>query len=124
MKKGFVVFIFDVLMLVMIVACASGNVSEKIELFGNPTTGYTWVYSIEDKKIVEIDEDITYLGEGNIVGAPSLFLYEIHPVNPGETTVTFEYKRPWEKDVKADRMEQYEVTVTKNGRVKIRKIRN
>lgn len=67
-----------------------------IVLEGNPTTGYTWTYSVSKKNVVSIDERVTYLGDKNIVGAPSRFEYAITGKTDGKTVITFIYSRPWE----------------------------
>lgn len=69
-----------------------------IILSGNPTTGYTWEYTIEDESVIEINENIVYLGKDGIVGAPSSFNYKILPKKTGETKIHFIYHRPWEED--------------------------
>ncbi len=87
-----------------------------IELKGNPTTGYLWSYTIADESVISVSEESEYLGKGNVVGAPSMFYYMIHPLAPGETTVTFVYKRPWE-NTEADTVKTYRVTVSRDGKV-------
>lgn len=96
---------------------ASFNSSEKIlELRGNPTTGYTWIYTIGDESIIQVDEDIQYLGKEGMVGAPSLFTYTVRSLKHGNTSLKFEYKRPWE-DKKAEEVRFFEVTVKGNGKI-------
>ena len=96
---------------------ASFNSSEKIlELRGNPTTGYTWIYTIGDESIIQVDEDIQYLGKDGMVGAPSLFTYTVRSLKQGNTNLKFEYKRPWE-DKKAEEVRFFEVTVKENGKI-------
>ena len=69
---------------------ASFNSSEKIlELRGNPTTGYTWIYTIGDESIIQVDEDIQYLGKEGMVGAPSLFTYTVRSLKQGNTNLKF-----------------------------------
>ena len=73
----------------------SFNSREKIlELRGNPTTGYTWIYTIGDETIIQVDEDIQYLGKEGMVGAPSLFTYKVRSTKQGNTNLKFEYKPP------------------------------
>lgn len=93
--------------------------SEKIlELRGNPTTGYTWIYTIGDETIIQVDEDIKYLGKEGMVGAPSLFTYTIRSLKQGNTNLKFEYKRLWENK-QADEVRFFEVTVKENGKISI-----
>ena len=96
---------------------ASFNSSEKIlELRGNPTTGYTWIYTIGDETIIQVDEDIQYLGKKGVVGAPSLFTYTVRSLKQGNTNLKFEYKRPWENK-QAEEVRYFEVTVKENGKI-------
>ena len=90
-----------------------------IELGGNPTTGYTWNYQIEDDAVIKVDEEIRYLGKNNIDGAPSKFTYTIHSLQAGSTRITFEYKRPWEQ-TPADKVVVYEVKVGQKGEIEVR----
>ena len=92
-----------------------------IELGGNPTTGYTWNYQIEDETIIKVEEEIRYLGKKNIDGAPSKFTYTIHSLKAGNTRITFEYKRPWEQ-TPADKVVVYEVIVGGNGEIEVKEI--
>ncbi|MBO4318976.1 MAG: protease inhibitor I42 family protein [Treponema sp.] len=89
---------------------------KKIEMEGNPTTGYTWVYTIEDESIVCLEQKTKYLGSRNMSGAPSLFTYTVISLKPGTTKITFEYKRPWE-DKPAEKTKTYTVTVDERGKI-------
>ena len=90
-----------------------------IELGGNPTTGYTWNYQIEDEAVVKVDEEIRYLGKNGVVGAPSKFTYTIYSLKAGNTKIKFEYKRPWEQ-TPADKVVIYEVRVKENGAIEVK----
>lgn len=92
-----------------------------IELGGNPTTGYTWNYQIEDEAVVKVDEEIRYLGKNGVVGAPSKFTYTIHSLKAGNTKIKFEYKRPWEQ-TPADKVVIYEVRVKGNGAIEVKEV--
>lgn len=106
----------------MVSCVSSGNFESQkkyIELRGNSSTGYTWVSTVDEEDVVSVEEKITYLGEPDVVGAPSLFSYTLTSLKPGKTTVTFRYCRPWEE---GEELEQrnYEVTVSDSGRMKIK----
>ena len=92
-----------------------------IELGGNPTTGYTWNYQIEDEAVVKVDVEIRYLGKNGVVGAPSKFTYTIHSLKAGNTKIKFEYKRPWEQ-TPADKVVIYEVRVKENGAIEVKEV--
>ena len=89
-----------------------------IQMKGNPTTGYNWFYEISDESIITVEENVKYLGDDMIVGAPSMFTYTITSLKPGQTTLHFEYKRPWET-VEPIETKDYYITVTENGKIKI-----
>ena len=102
-------------------SCASTDFkAEKkmIELKGNPTTGYSWFYEIEDESVISIEEDVKYLGTKGLVGAPSLFTYTVTARKAGSTKITFEYKRSWETQPDLE-TKVYEVSVDAQGRLVI-----
>jgi len=87
-----------------------------LELRGNPTTGYTWICTIEDESIIQVEESVQYLGKKAMAGAPSLFTYTVRSLKKGSTNLKFEYKRPWE-DKKAEKVRFFEVKVNENGKI-------
>ncbi len=89
-----------------------------LELMGNPTTGYSWSYTLEDDSIINISEDIQYLGGEGVVGASSRYKYSLKSLKPGSTTLKFEYKRPWEEK-EAEQVRNYEITVKSDGKIKM-----
>ena len=89
-----------------------------IQLKGNPTTGYNWFYQISDDSIIAVEEYVKYLGDDMVVGAPSMFTYTITSLKPGQTTLHFEYKRPWET-VEPAETKEYIITVDEKGKIKI-----
>ncbi len=89
-----------------------------IQMKGNPTTGYNWFYEIGDDSIIAVEESEKYLGDDLVVGAPSLFTYKIIPLKPGQTTLYFEYKRPWETEDPIE-TKNYFITVAENGKITI-----
>jgi len=106
-------------------SCASAKTDDdnpknqpKIELKGNPTTGYSWFYEIEDDSVIQLEEDVKYLGTNKVVGAPSLFTYTVIALKSGTTTVKFEYKRPWE-DLPAVDTRIYKISVDDKGKIEI-----
>lgn len=117
MKKVWILF----LMVLLFAGCSTTSFkSDKttLELNGNPTTGYTWLYTIGDETIISLDEDIKYLGAKGVMGAPSKFTYTIKSLKAGNTSLKFEYKRPWEeKD--AEEVRLYDVNVKENGKLEV-----
>lgn len=73
-------------------------------LKGNPTTGYTWHYIIEDNDIVKLEsQKIT--SDSNLLGAESTFSWNYKALRAGQTKIIFKYYRDWEG----------EESVTKDG---------
>ncbi len=112
-------FILIVMISSIFVSCASSKFSSRktqIQLEGNPTTGYTWIFKIEDESIIRVEEDFQYFGNDGIVGAPGIFTYTVHSLKPGRTMLKFEYKRPWEEKEPAQTC-LYEITVAEDGKI-------
>ncbi len=70
---------------------------------GNITTGFSWYYcgkdtvdGVEMKKNEYIDPKTN----GIVCGAPGVFQFVFDAKKAGRHELKFEYKRPWEKDVK------------------------
>lgn len=119
MKK--ITTIVCALIFVLLASCKTTEVKNNkpvIELKGNPTTGFTWIYEIEDDSIISIDEKQKYLGSNGIVGASNLFTFTISPLNSGITTIKFEYKRSWET-APALETKLYKIIVDDNFNVEI-----
>jgi inhibitor of cysteine peptidase len=69
-----------------------------IDLVGNPTTGYTWTATIEDPAIVN-QSDHKYKANplaAGLAGVSGTETLTFIPSAPGQTTLTVEYRRPWE----------------------------
>ncbi len=81
-----------------------------VSLKGNPTTGYTWQYKIQDESIVKPDTESSVPDSG-LTGAGSTFTWKFKALKPGTTTITFRYYRPWEGNENALQTEEYTVTV-------------
>jgi inhibitor of cysteine peptidase len=70
----------------------------RIELEGNPTTGYSWTYTAGTEGIVkEISADyIKKETAPGIVGSGGMFVFLFEGLAPGETELRFVYSRPWD----------------------------
>ncbi len=83
-----------------------------IELRGNPTTGYTWSLSAPPGDPVSlVDSDFTPAGSDK-VGGGGVQRFTFDAKATGSTTLTFDYRRPWEKDVAPAQTATFPVTVT------------
>ncbi len=79
------------------------KVGEKfnITLSENPTTGYTWNYSISNSNILKIIEDKYCAMNNNTIGGGGFHYWIIEGLKKGNATIVFKYRRPWEnKSVK------------------------
>jgi predicted secreted protein len=75
-----------------------------ITLAGNPTTGYSWTLAKIDGKSLDAVGDVAYKPDAaprGMVGSGGVFVATFDVIAPGKTTITLEYKRPWEKDTPA-----------------------
>lgn len=63
----------------------------------NPSTGYTWSYTINDETSVEFIKDAYQAAEGNLVGASGVHTFTFKVKSKGVSTISFEYKRAWEE---------------------------
>lgn len=92
-----------------------------IQLKGNPSTGYTWVHSLSEKNVVSISKKVEYLGAEGIVGAPSMFYFNVSSRSCGSCYLTLEYRRPWEKN-KSKGKHFYYIEVSENGKIKLNEV--
>lgn len=120
MKKMLVSLISSIMLFGCTSTKAFESQTEKINMKGNPTTGYTWTYEIENEDIIKIEEQIFYQGDERIAGAPSLFVYTISSLKPGTTEVKFEYSRSWETGSAIETL-VYKISVDKKGKIEVLK---
>ncbi|MFC1781457.1 protease inhibitor I42 family protein [Planctomycetota bacterium] len=71
-----------------------------IQLDSNPTTGYSWRLAGTLPDMLELVGSDFVMAENkeNIVGAGGVEHWTFKAIREGETTLTFEYIRPWEQD--------------------------
>ena len=68
-----------------------------VELESNPTTGYTWAYSIEGTTLELVSEDYTSSTTSSaMTGAPGTQKYTFKKTGAGDATISFDYARSWE----------------------------
>ncbi len=118
--------LFFILLLSFSFSCTSDSFKscqKDIQLKGNPSTGYSWSYQLADESIVKIKEKVEYLGASGMVGAPSNFIYTISSLKPGQTGLSFIYKRPWEESA-YDECRNFIITVKKTGDILIEEEKN
>jgi len=62
----------------------------------NPSTGYSWHYTISNEEIAALESDDVSEQEENVVGAPILHTWKFKCLEKGNTEITFQYYREWE----------------------------
>ena len=68
----------------------------EIGLWGNPTTGYSWVADYAHG-LFDISRDYSTLGVGN-AGGGGTYTFRVRAVKSGAGKLTLEYKRSWDID--------------------------
>ncbi len=75
--------------------------SVKVELDGNPTTGYQWLEAKSDEAGDLYDLSIIYKSDANPTGMSGVggtYFITITALAPGEASVKLEYRRDWENN--------------------------
>lgn len=83
-----------------------------IKLKGNATTGYTWALSDYDENLIKFI-DVHYVPlQSKSEGTGGEWVTNFEVISPGESEITFIYKRPWEKNNSS--MQKFYVTIKAN----------
>ena len=101
MKKSLILLVAVALCVAMLFGCAQETQKEyTIELEGNPTTGYTWEYTVEPDGILKevSGEYVADETDENTAGAGGKYVYVLDGVKEGEATLEFSYVRDWEEE--------------------------
>ena len=95
-----------ILLLCAIVAapgCAGkqAQTTATVKLEGNPTTGYSWTYTMDPEGVVSevSNEYVADKASEGVVGSGGTFVFKFEAVAPGEAELVFSYHRVWEEDV-------------------------
>lgn len=90
-----------------------------IRLEENPTTGFSWSYSISDDTVISLVEDgyIADSDDPNVVGGGGMHEYKFEGLKAGEVTITFDYFKSWEGVESAEEHIEYVVTVSGDGSI-------
>ena len=78
-----------------------------VTLPSNPTTGYSWemVEQGEDAAVLVVAKEFkTSVGTSGPVGAGGVEHFRLRLLEAGRFTVTFVYRRSWEKDQEPERI--------------------
>ena len=92
-----------------------------IELEGNPTTGYSWVYTVSEEGIVR-EVSNKYIADRKdkaVVGSGGKFVFTFKSIAAGEARLVFSYHRTWEKGVPPVKTVTYTVSVDNEKNLKL-----
>ena len=107
MMKKWMLFMLLMLLLpsvAMIEARADLPGEPMIMLTGNPSTGYSWSWDIDEADVVDVgveyatDWKFRQEDEPMPPGMGGRYLFTLTGLNPGEASITFVYERPWETE--------------------------
>jgi inhibitor of cysteine peptidase len=75
-----------------------------IELEENPSTGYGWAIDAQASSNLSIlridDRGFSHNADGKpLPGAPGVHRWNVQATSPGNASITFVYRRPWESSV-------------------------
>lgn len=70
-----------------------------LELYGNPTTGYSWELADTDGRILQQAAPPRYRADSQLTGSGGMFTYQFKGISRGRSALKFVYRRPWEKNV-------------------------
>lgn len=91
----------------------------RIKIESNITTGFTWNVK-ESDELKNDDPVIQYLGkkseeehseEPPMMGSPGFEILKFKALRPGNITIILEYRRPWEKTEKPEKVQKIDITV-------------
>jgi inhibitor of cysteine peptidase len=91
-----------------------------ISLDGNPTTGHTWQYHVNQDDIIK-EESKQYKQDNDSIGldgAGGTYTWIFSALKEGTAEITFEYLRPWEKQL--IKTKTYICTVDKDLKITIK----
>lgn len=96
---------------------ADGMKSLTLTLDENPTTGYSWAYTMAPEGILALDHDAFFSSQtsANVVGAGGQHTWTFKVLTMGCVRLTFRYYRPWEAPETAVETRVYAVNVGEDG---------
>ncbi len=81
-----------------------------ISLESNPTTGYSWQPVFDAQHLEQVGEAEFDPGS-DLVGAGGVETFRFKALEPGTTTLTLNYLRPWEADAPPEEVFELAITV-------------
>lgn len=95
--------------------------TQTLELPEDTTTGYEWIYIVDDAEVVELIRDEFVLAEGldSIDGGSGERVCELKGLSEGETIVYFEYVNPSAEVIESLESVKFYVEVNANNEIAI-----
>lgn len=115
MKKLIVLLISVALCAILLLGCSGAN-QLVVSLSGNPTTGYTWDYVINEPTILKEVSNEYKVDDEKLTGSGGVFEFVFEGQAPGEADLTFSYQRPWEEEAPVATV-VYRVGVNSDGSI-------
>lgn len=84
-----------------------------ISLEANPSTGFSWqLVKISDKAVIEfVKKEYAAISGKPAAGSGGIENWSFKTLKKGKAVIIFEYRRPWEKDVPAAKIEEFNVFI-------------
>lgn len=82
-----------------------------ILISSNPSTGYSWEAKFDESYLKLAKSTYTPNPDSKKLGASGTQSFEFTALKTGETEITFNYLRPWEKDKPPQETKLYKVTI-------------
>jgi predicted secreted protein len=105
MKKSLCLFVFLCVTALSFLSFGCSMTQEQktatVELEGNATTGYSWIYTMSPEGIIHelSNEYIPNKTNDGIVGSGGKYIFTFEAVSEGEAELVFSYLRKWETGV-------------------------
>lgn len=126
MTRSKLIYLTITAALVLLAACASNGVALThddngktievspggtftITLESNPTTGFSWGIVSGEGGVIQLQGEPKFDSDSALIGAGGVEVFTFKAIQPGETTLEMNYRRPWETDVEP--LDTYTVTI-------------
>lgn len=116
-RKRMIACVCCLLAALCVCGCAKGGKAVKIELDENPTTGYSWKYTMSQEGVLTEKENVYQKPTTGLMGAGGKHTWSFLPAGDGEVELTFVYAQSWaggargESRVYRYRVEKGEITL-------------
>jgi len=127
MKKGLCLLVFLCIIALSFLSfgCSTeqGQKTATIELEGNATTGYSWVYTMSPEGVIRelSNEYIPDKTNDGTVGSGGKYIFTFEAVSGGEAELVFSYLRTWETGVPPLKTVTYKAIVDNKHYLYVRK---